>query len=67
MLLPIQITGTEDHLAAVEDVINPRIAGFPSLVVASNVIAIGLLLQESSQELLSSSPDKPSFRQNAVP
>ena len=45
---------------------NPRIAGLPLLVVASNVIAIGLLSQTPSHELLAMSPDKPAFRQNAV-
>ena len=45
---------------------NPRIAGFPLLVVASNVTATGLLSQTPSPELLAMSPDSPAFRQNAV-
>ena len=46
--------------------INPRIAGLPVLVVASNVIATGLLSQTPSHELLAMSPEKPAFLQNAV-
>lgn len=45
---------------------NPRIAGLPSLVVASKVIAIGLLSQAPLAVLLAMSPEKPAFRQNAV-
>ena len=45
---------------------NPRIAGLPSLVVASYVIAMGLLSQTPFPVLLAMSPDKPAFRQNAV-
>lgn len=54
------------HLAAAYEVMNPRIAGLPSLVVASKVIAIGLLSQTPLAVLLDMSPDKPAFRQNAV-
>ena len=54
------------HLAAAYEVMNPRIAGLPSLVVPSNVIAIGLFSQTPLAVLLAMSPDKPAFRQNAV-
>ena len=54
------------HWAAAYEVINPRMAGFPSLDVASNVIAMGLLSQKPLAVLLAMSPDNPAFRQNAV-
>jgi len=54
------------HLAAAYEVMNPRIAGLPLLVVASNVIATGLFSQTPFAVLLAMSPDKPAFRQKAV-
>lgn len=54
------------HLAAAYEVMNPRIAGLPSLVVPSNVMATGLFSQMPLAVLLTTSPDKPAFLQNAV-